>query len=46
VPKRDVRLLAGATSRIKQIAIDGDPRRLGEALKALVAAKKPDDETR
>ena len=39
VPKRDVRLLAGATSRVKQVAIDGDPRRLGETLKDLVAAK-------
>ncbi|MCO5132404.1 MAG: DUF167 domain-containing protein [Xanthobacteraceae bacterium] len=48
VPKRDVRLLAGATSRLKQIAVDGDPRRLGEALKALVAGKtatKAADET-
>ena len=39
VPKRNVRLLAGATSRLKQVAVDGDPRRLGEMLKALVAAK-------
>ncbi len=36
VPKRDVRLTAGATSRLKQVAIDGDPRQLGEMLKALV----------
>ncbi len=43
VPKRDVRLLAGATSRLKQVAVDGDPRRLGEALKALVAAKAADE---
>ena len=39
VPKRNVRLLAGATSRLKQVAVDGVPRRLGEMLKALVAAK-------
>jgi uncharacterized protein (TIGR00251 family) len=40
VPKGHVRLLSGATSRMKQIAIDGDPARLGEALRALTAAKK------
>lgn len=39
VPKRNVRLLSGATSRQKQIAIDGDPKQLGEALRRLVAAK-------
>jgi uncharacterized protein len=39
VPKRDVRLLSGATSRQKQIAIDGDPKKLGEALRRLTAAK-------
>ncbi|MGN6308549.1 MAG: DUF167 domain-containing protein [Xanthobacteraceae bacterium] len=43
VPKRNVRLLAGATSRLKQVAVDGDPRRLGETLKALVATKAADD---
>ena len=43
VPKRNVRLLAGATSRLKQVAVDGDPRRLGETLKALVTAKAADD---
>ncbi len=35
VPKTSVRLLAGATSRVKQVAIDGDPKRLGEALRVL-----------
>jgi uncharacterized protein len=40
VPKGHVRVLSGATSRVKQIAIDGDPARLGEALRALTAAKK------
>ena len=40
VPKGQVRLLSGATSRLKQIGIDGDPARLGEALRALTEAKK------
>jgi uncharacterized protein (TIGR00251 family) len=35
VPKAKVRLLSGATSRMKQIAIDGDPAKLGEALRVL-----------
>jgi uncharacterized protein YggU (UPF0235/DUF167 family) len=35
VPKARVRLLSGATSRIKQIAVDGDPAKLGEALRFL-----------
>jgi uncharacterized protein (TIGR00251 family) len=39
VPKAKVRLLSGATSRIKQIAVDGDPKSLGEALRVLTAAK-------
>jgi hypothetical protein len=40
VPKGHVRVLSGVTSRVKQIGIDGDPARLGEALRALTAAKK------
>ena len=32
VPKAKVRMLSGATSRLKQIAVDGDPAKLGEAL--------------
>ena len=40
VPKARVRILSGVTSRLKQIAIDGDPVKLGEALRALIAAKK------
>jgi uncharacterized protein YggU (UPF0235/DUF167 family) len=40
VPKGHVRLLSGATSRMKQIGIDGDPARIGEALRLLTAAKK------
>jgi uncharacterized protein (TIGR00251 family) len=39
VPQARVRLLSGATSRLKQIAVDGDPRSLGEALRVLTAAK-------
>ncbi|WFU41219.1 DUF167 domain-containing protein [Bradyrhizobium sp. CB82] len=42
VPKTSVRLLSGATSRLKQIAVDGDPVRLGETL-GLLAAAKPTD---
>jgi uncharacterized protein len=39
VPKAKVRILSGATSRLKQIAVDGDPARLGEALRKLTAAR-------
>ena len=39
VPKARVRLLSGATSRLKQVAIDGDPAALGEALRLLTSAK-------
>lgn len=35
VPKAKVKILSGATSRLKQVAVDGDPARLGEALRAL-----------
>jgi uncharacterized protein (TIGR00251 family) len=37
VSKRDVRVLSGATSRLKQIAIDGDAAKLGEMLRKLIA---------
>jgi uncharacterized protein (TIGR00251 family) len=40
VPKAKVRILSGTTSRLKQIAVDGDPAKLGEALRALTATKK------
>ena len=40
VPKAKVRILSGATSRLKQIAIEGDPAKLGEALRKLTATKK------
>jgi uncharacterized protein (TIGR00251 family) len=39
VSRSSVRLLSGATSRVKQIAVDGDPNRLGEALRVLTSAK-------
>ena len=40
VPKASVRLLSGATSRLKQVAIDGDPTGLGETLRALTLEKR------
>jgi uncharacterized protein (TIGR00251 family) len=40
VPRANVRILSGATSRLKQIAVDGDPAKLGEALRLLTAIKK------
>lgn len=39
VPKSSVRVVSGATSRLKQIAIDGDPKRLGDALQSLTEMK-------
>ncbi|MDP1882479.1 MAG: DUF167 domain-containing protein [Bradyrhizobium sp.] len=39
VPKRCVRVLSGTTSRLKQIAVDGDPTKLGDTLRKLTAAK-------
>jgi hypothetical protein len=40
VPKAKVRLVSGITSRLKQVAVDGDPARLGESLRKLA---KSDD---
>jgi uncharacterized protein len=40
VPKARVRILSGATSRLKQIAVDGDPAKLAESLRKLTATKK------
>ena len=40
VSKGKVRILSGTTSRLKQIAGDGDPAKLGEALRRLIAVKK------
>ncbi len=39
VPRARVRILSGTTSRLKQIAVDGDPAKLGDALRKLTAAK-------
>lgn len=39
VPKSNVRVMSGATSRLKQIAIDGDPKKLGDALQTLTEMK-------
>jgi uncharacterized protein len=39
VPKARVRILSGTTSRLKQIAIDGEPAKLGEALRKLTVPK-------
>jgi uncharacterized protein len=39
VPKAKVRMLSGTTSRLKQVAVDGDPAKLGDALRKLTAAK-------
>ena len=39
VPKAKVRIQSGMTSRLKQVAIDGDPARLGDVLRKLTAAK-------
>jgi len=39
VPKASVSLLSGATSRLKQVAVEGDPARLTEALRELAPVK-------
>ena len=39
VARGKVRILSGATSRLKQIAVDGDPAELGERLRKLTAAQ-------
>ena len=41
VPKNAVQLMSGATSRLKQVAISGDPAALDQALHALIADPKP-----
>ena len=43
VPKTRVRILSGTTSRMKQVAVDGDPKILGETLRELTAAKLEKD---
>src|ERR1700716_2098935 len=37
VPKARVRILSGTTSRLKQIAVDVDPAKLGDTLRKLTA---------
>ena len=39
VPKARVKIMSGATSRLKQVAVDGEPAALGETLRSLTAAK-------
>ena len=39
VPKAKVKILSGVTSRLKQVAIDGDPKILGETLRQVTAPK-------
>ena len=39
VRKSDIRILAGATSRLKHVAVGGDPVKLGNAMRALTAAQ-------
>ena len=39
VPKSAVRVASGVTSRLKQVEIGGDPKKLGDALQALVNMK-------
>jgi uncharacterized protein (TIGR00251 family) len=38
VSRAKVKILSGVTSRLKQVAIDGDPRALGESLRRITAA--------
>jgi uncharacterized protein (TIGR00251 family) len=38
VPKARVRILSGTTSRMKQVAVDGDPNMLGDTLRKVTAA--------
>jgi uncharacterized protein len=37
VPKASVKILSGATSRLKQVAVDGDPKSLGDTMRTLTA---------
>jgi len=39
VPKAKVRILSGMTSRLKQVAVEGDPVKLGDALRIVIAPK-------
>jgi uncharacterized protein (TIGR00251 family) len=42
VSKASVKLLSGATSRLKQVAVEGDPVRLDEALRQLASTRSTD----
>ena len=42
VPKRGIRVLSGVTSRHKQVAIDGDPAKLADDLRAVLTATEPE----
>lgn len=42
VPKASVSLLSGTTSRLKQVAVAGDPARLTEALRELASVESTD----
>jgi uncharacterized protein (TIGR00251 family) len=46
VPKAQVRIRSGMTSRLKQVAVDGDPAKLGDALRRLTAARPPEMKTK
>src|SRR5438270_11900118 len=39
VPKASVKILSGTTSRLKQVAVDGDPKTLGDTMRALTAKR-------
>jgi uncharacterized protein YggU (UPF0235/DUF167 family) len=41
VTKAKVRLLSGASSRLKQVAVDGNPKSLSEALPVLSSVRAP-----
>src|SRR4051794_27346792 len=45
VPRGKVRLLSGATSRLKQVAVDGEPETLGDTLRTLTAPKTAGSKT-
>lgn len=43
VPKASIRILSGVTSRLKQVAVDGNPKALGDTLRKLTAAPPEPD---
>jgi uncharacterized protein (TIGR00251 family) len=40
VPKAQVRIVSGVTSRLKQAVVEGDPKALGEALRKAAGSAK------